>query len=287
MIAVGKWIPAPVHPHVCGERGIQPLCHNQVIGSSPRVWGTRRCAGLSGAYPRFIPTCVGNASLLFNIVLNPTVHPHVCGERCHIQRPDIDLLGSSPRVWGTHIKPRCSQIADRFIPTCVGNAMGKFSEKAPETVHPHVCGERAPCIHNNARYGGSSPRVWGTPGVFRGNISALLVHPHVCGERPRSLSLSMILVGSSPRVWGTHWQQARKCRVHRFIPTCVGNAMPSVCELLLLPVHPHVCGERSRNIWQNDRTDGSSPRVWGTQCQAVLWLFVLSVHPHVCGERPA
>ena len=50
-----------VHPHVCGEL---KCCHGkpgEYIGSSPRVWGTRKIGGGFTHAERFIPTCVGNS----------------------------------------------------------------------------------------------------------------------------------------------------------------------------------------------------------------------------------
>ena len=68
-------------------------------------------------------------------------------------------------------------------------------------------------------------------------------------------------------------------------------------------VHPHGCGEHFNVIYWSARTDGSSPRVWGTRRISILSVreerfiptgvgntlfvrFVLvlaSVHPHGCG----
>ncbi|MDK2892839.1 MAG: hypothetical protein PWQ49_1231 [Methanohalophilus sp.] len=50
-----------------------------------------------------------------------TVHPHVCGE-----------LLISGIIGGLGV---------RFIPTCVGNSIGKLRNGTKLPVHPHVCGE--------------------------------------------------------------------------------------------------------------------------------------------------
>jgi len=90
----------------------------------------------------------------------------------------------------------------------------------------------------------------------------------------------------------------------RFIPTCVGNSIPSIQALRGFAVHPHVCGELIMSASPDDLLGGSSPRVWGTQGKEVMdsvrerfiptcvgnsgMHYVLgsdpSVHPHVCGE---
>ena len=73
---------------------------------------------------------------------------------------------------------------------------------------------------------------------------------------------------------------------------------------ILIPVHPHVCGELKSAIMVNLCGFGSSPRVWGTPgtqlpvCSYIRFIptcvgnsipehvmpVATSVHPHVCGE---
>ena len=85
----------------------------------------------------------------------------------------------------------------------------------------------------------------------------------------------------------------------------MGNATPSSSRSCSWPVHPHGCGERSRHQSPNDKTGGSSPRLWGTHLMIqdgnILKRFIPTavgnaetllrhypeypVHPHGCGER--
>ena len=115
--------PAPVHPRVCGERGVRPVLVLGHRGSSPRVRGTRRTRGRLNARRRFIPACAGNA----------------------------------PR------RGRTCRSAGRFIPACAGNACSSASATAPPPVHPRVCGERLQGLSIPPWRSGSSPRVRGTP----------------------------------------------------------------------------------------------------------------------------
>ncbi len=84
----------------------------------------------------------------------------------------------------------------------------------------------------------------------------------------------------------------------------MGNSLTTSWEFFPYPVHPHVCGELWLCIKRRRNRIGSSPRVWGTQLQAILirkllrfiptcvgnsyskitTVFEASVHPHVCGE---
>ena len=171
---------------MCGERGFRRTRRTVDAGSSPRVWGTGLEHGYMVSNARFIPTCVGNGWSCrcrpppqrfiptcvgngFGFRCAPPqrpVHPHVCGERCH----DLDHLdhgyGSSPRVWGTEDSPMPRHPLGRFIPTCVGNGRKEDPEGSQGTVHPHVCGERAPEALAAPGSPGSSPRVWGTVQVI-------------------------------------------------------------------------------------------------------------------------
>ena len=273
-----------VHPHVCGERrGARggDCCPG---GSSPRVWGTEPSLIGNQIGRRFIPTCVGNGSLLLPQRDLLSVHPHVCGER-RSTGPMMRLgFGSSPRVWGTVLKNNQDSCDQRFIPTCVGNGESRRLPLPAWAVHPHVCGERAWPTSQAHRRTGSSPRVWGTvielilaPGCLRfiptcvGNgwrgragCARWPVHPHVCGERVLQSPVPQPPVGSSPRVWGTV-RILRICQAfRRFIPTCVGNGSAPGRAIERAAVHPHVCGERRRSPVVQTGVRGSSPRVWGT-----------------------
>ena len=212
-----------VHPHVCGERG-----HWKLEGKE---------------WPRFIPTCVGNGGPPTGHHGHDPVHPHVCGERGNSATATRSADGSSPRVWGTALRPSNTHATRRFIPTCVGNGASCRRLPIKKPVHPHVCGERVFVFECTAIPSGSSPRVWGTGhqehragrvGWFIptcvGNgeereavIAALAVHPHVCGERNQASSATKSVGGSSPRVWGTVPCCCRNVTYCRFIPTCVGN----------------------------------------------------------------
>ncbi len=123
-----------VHPHVCGERPVVAPVTITNAGSSPRVWGTPTRRVRYCCEYRFIPTCVGNAFRVHRRRLGVSVHPHVCGERGGEKYEKFRALGSSPRVWGTQRKFQKIRSIRRFIPTCVGNALGAEPESSELTV---------------------------------------------------------------------------------------------------------------------------------------------------------
>ena len=151
-----------VHPHGCGERIGSKIVLPSIIGSSPRLWGTpperRQCRH----WQRFIPTAVGNAACARYPALYKAVHPHGCGERRLFGWPISNMIGSSPRLWGTRISRPLPSSRHRFIPAAVGNAYERVAESILTSVHPHGCGERPNQVSRKSVVLGSSPRLWGT-----------------------------------------------------------------------------------------------------------------------------
>ena len=149
------------------------------------------------------------------------------------------------------------------------------------------------------------PACAGNGSLLSGAPAAVTVHPRVCGERPCAACGAPLAIGSSPRVRGTVREQGHRHRRVRFIPACAGNGVAGRRFHPFLPVHPRVCGERTRAHKRAWSCSGSSPRVRGTACDidrahgrgrfipACAGNGLLSrwrpspasVHPRVCGER--
>ena len=296
---------AQVHPHARGERAALKGVAAYGAGSSPRPWGTPRARRAERAGRRFIPTPVGNAGHLAQLVPHGTVHPHARGERHAV---------AAPHAGGV-----------RFIPTPVGNALRLAGAHAAPPVHPHARGERAKSGGVASRSAGSSPRPWGTPPGTRGrpalwrfiptpvgnaatgmlNVPVMAVHPHARGERPgvdrpRRIKLRFIPtpVGNascsactaSKRAVHPHARGERGGTLcgcgggNRFIPTPVGNATGQASAPGSTSVHPHARGERSRAAALALRCAGSSPRPWGTPADAPCKLQIRRFIPTPVGN---
>ena len=151
------------------------------------------------------------------------------------------------------------------------------------------------------------PTHVGNTRARRGSACESSVHPHARGEHTQQLGFAASAIGSSPRTWGTrHWRVAG-ARLHRFIPTHVGNTAQLSCRRTRPSVHPHARGEHT--VWTSKiRVPyGSSPRTWGTRHQGrspgVALRFIPThvgntgfdtshsargaVHPHARGEHYA
>ncbi len=235
----GRFIPA-----CAGNAGQYRMTRSPHDGSSPRVRGTRFAQTWQAARLRFIPACAGNALCRLRYQAGISVHPRVCGERFRNDPSELIHFGSSPRVRGTPFKPCELVLHRRFIPACAGNAPPALRGCGSVSVHPRVCGERAPDGKLSSLQYGSSPRVRGTlvlqihpASRYRfipacaGNAAMLMkmltsgaVHPRVCGERQVARETTFLNTGSSPRVRGTQCSLTPPGPNARFIPACAGNA---------------------------------------------------------------
>ena len=89
-----------VHPHMCGEFLLFEQVYLIRSGSSPHVWGIRMLLMCCKCCLRFIPTCVGNSSVVKWPNWLAPVHPHMCGEFALMVLFLRAGDGSSPHVWG-------------------------------------------------------------------------------------------------------------------------------------------------------------------------------------------
>jgi len=179
---------SPVQHKACGENISENAFAHAGRGPSPRVWGILAGSGGGMGLQRFIPTRVGNTVCLIRNPLTRTVHPHACGEYRHRDYAVQPGRGSSPRVWGIHLReialkfettgssPRVWGIQSapvrigelfRFIPTRVGNTGWNCARKPLTPVHPHACGEYGGGVEPWQGWVGSSPRVWGIPAHYQ------------------------------------------------------------------------------------------------------------------------
>ena len=175
-------IDRPVHPHACGEHCRLGAGGRVVLGSSPRMWGTREIDPGDRIVERFIPTHVGNTSSRTRLFQQVSVHPHACGEHLSGDYLVQSISGSSPRMWGTLEQKLLKEFRSRFIPTHVGNTGFLNCTTSRSPVHPHACGEHIKISVTDATAAGSSPRMWGTRSPRRSSSSTLRFIPTHVGN---------------------------------------------------------------------------------------------------------
>ena len=130
-------------------------------------------------------------------------HPHACGDKRDIHHPNLQAVGSSPRVWGQEDGFYQAEEDGRIIPTRVGTSLIFIVFSPPQMDHPHACGDKRGVMRRCCHWIGSSPRVWGqavenflphqrnriiptrvgTSKRYSHTISGIRDHPHACGDK--------------------------------------------------------------------------------------------------------
>ena len=171
---------------------------------------------------------------------------------------------------------------------------------------PRVRGSRG-SVANDYSVIGSIPACAGKPRSRPRCRSRPGVHPRVCGEAPPYRSRPPADRGPSPRVRGSPRNPAAPCPRPRSIPACAGKPRQRRRSVLLVWVHPRVCGEAVASQTFGAGVAGPSPRVRGSHLQLLVpglrrgsipacagkpptsrpSCRSSRVHPRVCGEASA
>ena len=211
------------HPRACGEHIDVMRSQEPRGGSSPRLRGTRCPVSPAAACPRIIPALAGNTVVEGTGLWLRWDHPRACGEHVGSVVHRVEHLGSSPRLRGTHFRPRSASGRCGIIPALAGNTTSAARQVPQSRDHPRACGEHNRSLSTTRFFTGSSPRLRGTRrrlharGLGIGIIPALAGntshgsgqanrpwdHPRACGEHNRLLPRGRSAVGSSPRLRGT------------------------------------------------------------------------------------
>ena len=115
------WLKSRDHPRVCGEHRIFLLGNACDVGSSPRMRGTLSRICVSSWVRRIIPAYAGNTYPLSGYTAPQGDHPRVCGEHFDVGVAELDIMGSSPRMRGTHMFGIGGAGGKGIIPAYAGN----------------------------------------------------------------------------------------------------------------------------------------------------------------------
>ena len=109
------------HPRVCGEHLVGQAFFGLLQGSSPRMRGTLGFFENPSRQTGIIPAYAGNTGCLIAPVRRRWDHPRVCGEHPTCFSRSSKVLGSSPRMRGTHPNRTAYHVRRGIIPAYAGN----------------------------------------------------------------------------------------------------------------------------------------------------------------------
>ena len=135
--------PARAHPRVCGENPSIESHLSPPDGSSPRVRGKPRLAGLRVVRGRLIPACAGKTATRTPNPGPTGAHPRVCGENLTTDFEFDCPSGSSPRVRGKLAAVLEEPGRTGLIPACAGKTPWSSPARRCGGAHPRVCGENS------------------------------------------------------------------------------------------------------------------------------------------------
>ena len=199
----------PDHPRACGEHGGG---HGRLflqVGSSPRMRGTHQAAGYGDQVVRIIPAHAGNTPPVTIRSTRLEDHPRACGEHASGLAPASTPVGSSPRMRGTHSRPRPRPGSPRIIPAHAGNTQRSTSPACRPADHPRACGEHTDRRTNYKSRPGSSPRMRGTQRGTGRRCRCYRIIPAHAGNTEAAWA-SLAARSDHPRACGEHSGSARK-----------------------------------------------------------------------------
>ena len=151
------------HPRGCGAHGAVSGAGEPLVGSSPRVRGSRRGGLQDGGSHGIIPAGAGLTSASLGFGSSDGDHPRGCG--AHAEK-DLGIApgeGSSPRVRGSLCQWEGLERRTGIIPAGAGLTGSPMTKSCWRRDHPRGCGAHTAELASAIVKTGSSPRVRGSP----------------------------------------------------------------------------------------------------------------------------
>ena len=90
------------HPRACGAHKVMSTWMRKQLGSSPRMRGSRRCTDEQWPPVGIIPAHAGLTYQQMTDAITNRDHPRACGAHIFLCSRNSLILGSSPRMRGSH-----------------------------------------------------------------------------------------------------------------------------------------------------------------------------------------
>ena len=230
----------------------------------------------------------------------------MCGEQTRGGAITMSTQGSPPRVRGTAQTDFDQTAGERITPARAGNRSRLALYPKGCRDHPRACGEQEETTLAYGRREGSPPRVRGTappPGTTRTakgitparagnrdqarhNLILAEDHPRACGEQRSHHVQAIHGLGSPPRVRGTGVYVRNGELVDPITPARAGNRLHNHTSQTQTKDHPRACGEQIVEDGGENITEGSPPRVRGTEKASSSWPALAGITPARAGNSP-
>ena len=178
------------HPRGCGGAMNSPPLFISVWGSSPRVRGSRKASQAPCSKAGIIPAGAGEPRKRTRRDDPTWDHPRGCGGADSPTRRSFSVLGSSPRVRGSHGAAWEARQDVGIIPAGAGEPNPILERHIAIRDHPRGCGGAMKKAQSIWMQQGSSPRVRGSRSdvsahhAFRGIIPAGAGEPTIQNRAP-------------------------------------------------------------------------------------------------------
>ena len=166
-----------VYPRACGGTGDVLLYQLSLNGLSPRLRGNRGGVQEAEQPRRSIPAPAGEPLPSAGSPSRRSVYPRACGGTLTGPRPNLDIVGLSPRLRGNPARHHPGRQVEGSIPAPAGEPRECNQCSSLSGVYPRACGG-TPRPPARPRPGsGLSPRL-------RGNPALLLLEKELEGSIP-------------------------------------------------------------------------------------------------------
>ena len=128
------------HPRACGAHRVAKSGMAVLMGSSPRMRGSRAVITMRAKNHGIIPAHAGLTHRAWAVLAAHWDHPRACGAHC--QRTELALRkeGSSPRMRGSPPEISCHAAFCGIIPAHAGLTLGLRRFLCLFGDHPRACG---------------------------------------------------------------------------------------------------------------------------------------------------
>ena len=195
--------PAGDHPRACGAHCNSDDYNNALLGSSPRMRGSRKGTSRVTIPAGIIPAHAGLTNIAHCLSLQIRDHPRACGAHMMIIPFRYLSWGSSPRMRGSRYNRVDNIIIAGIIPAHAGLTPHNHHVRYSLRDHPRACGAHVMKKELDAYTTGSSPRMRGSRHEKVDGIGKSGIIPAHAGLT-HFLKLSRLQSWDHPRACGAH-----------------------------------------------------------------------------------